>query len=63
MRRLEILRSAGLIDLQALPAPDGGTSEISRYPASIDRASTESVLDTKIGGERKGGDEEYGGGG
>ena len=26
MKRLEILTSAGLIDLQALPAPDGGNS-------------------------------------
>ena len=27
MKRLQILTSAGLIDLQALPAPDGGNSE------------------------------------
>jgi hypothetical protein len=26
MKRLEILTSAGLIDLKALPAPDGGTA-------------------------------------
>ena len=35
MKRLEILRSAGLIDLQALPAPDGGNSE----PADTRRRS------------------------
>jgi hypothetical protein len=39
MRRLEILTSAGFIDLQALPAMVG-EQRIGRYPASITRGST-----------------------
>ena len=40
MKRIATLQDAGLIDLQALPAPHG-EKRISRYPASINRASTE----------------------
>jgi len=38
MKRLEILTSAGLIDLQALPAPGGGTAN-QPPPASINRGT------------------------
>ncbi|MGC1352692.1 MAG: hypothetical protein WA858_23405, partial [Xanthobacteraceae bacterium] len=38
MKRLEILTSAGLIDLQALPAPAGGIAN-QRPPASINRGA------------------------
>jgi hypothetical protein len=38
MKRIAILQDAGLIDLQALPAPAGGTAN-QRPPASINRGA------------------------
>jgi len=37
LRRLSALREAGILDLEALPVPDGG-KPVSRSPASINRA-------------------------
>jgi hypothetical protein len=37
LRRLTALRQAGVLDLEALPAPDG-EKRVTRSPASINRA-------------------------
>ena len=47
MKRIVTLQDAGLIDLKALPPPHG-EQRISRYPASINRASTGSDFYTIV---------------